>query len=680
MRVRYRLFFLISLILLLTWPVPAMAQSGGPGQPLVHIVQRGETLFSIARRYGTTVDAITHANGIPDPRRIYVGQRLTIPGAPVLADAWSTHVVRAGESLEAVAAQYGLPWRTVALANRLLNPHLLSVGQVLRVPAEGGRAYGGALHVVQPGETPLSIAFRHGLSLWELLEANGFIDPASVFPGQHLFIPGERPDWMPAPFETVELDPVPVLQGQAFRVAVRTEEPVTLAGTVFDRPVQFAEEDGVYYALVGVHALADPGLYELTLTATTEGGEQAALSVGVVVEDGGYGYERIDVPPSRANLLDPALVAAERERLNQVRYLFTPTRRWHGPFLPPVEAAISSYFGTRRSYNGGPYNSYHAGVDFDAGMGTPVHAPADGVVVLAEPLAVRGNAVVLDHGWGVLTGYWHLSSIEVSVGQEVRAGDVIGRVGSTGLSTGAHLHWEVWVGGVSVSGLQWLAPTYPWSDLEGGGAGAAEPGALPLHPHPSLARPLPSAGGGGDQLLLRHPPLLQRRSVQQLPRRGGLRRGDGHAGPRPRRRRRRTGRAAGGAGQRGGAGPRLGGVDRLLAPLQHRGVGGAGGAGWRRHRPGGEHRPLHRRPSPLGGLGGGRQRERPAVAGPYLPLERSGRGRSALTAFHRRRRERDSGREGRSRRRARCSSRAGTRTRTSPRPSAVRPMAGPALS
>ncbi|HIQ00558.1 MAG TPA: LysM peptidoglycan-binding domain-containing protein [Anaerolineales bacterium] len=468
MSIRRKLFSLLVL-LMLAWPVPVAAQSGGPGQPPVHIVQWGETMFSIARRYGITVDALTHANGIPDPRRIYVGQRLLIPGPSVLADAWTVHVVRPGESLKAIARQYGLAWWTVALANRLLNPQLLSAGQVLRLPVGEGRAPHGALHTVRPGETLMAIAFHYGASLWDLVGANGLANPAVVLPGQYLLIPGERPSWIPAPFESLDLGPLPVRQGQALRVAVRTEEPVYLEGTLFDRPLRFAEEGGVYYALVGVHAFTEPGLYELTLVATGDGGEQAAVSVGVVVEEGGYGYERIDVPPGRTNLLDPVLVAAERERLEAVRNLFTPLRRWHGPFLRPVEAAISSYFGTRRSYNGGPYNSYHAGVDFDAGMGAPVRAPADGAVVLAEPLTVRGNAVVLDHGWGVLTGYWHLSSIEVAVGQEVQTGGIIGRVGSTGLSTGAHLHWEVWVGGVSVSGLQWLSASYPWSDLEATG-------------------------------------------------------------------------------------------------------------------------------------------------------------------------------------------------------------------
>ncbi len=276
-----------------------------------------------------------------------------------------------------------------------------------------------------------------------------------------VLVPGVRPSWMPAPFQAIDVYPLPARQGDTLLIAVRTDRPVSLQGTFIDRPVRFAEENGVYYALVGIHAFTDPGIYELTLTATDGTGATAAVGVEVTVVEGTYGHERIDIPPTRANLLDPQVIAAERERLQQVRSLFTPRRYWNGPFRLPVEAAISSVFGTRRSYNGGPYNSYHEGVDFDIGAGAAVHAPADGVVVLAEPLAVRGNAVVIDHGWGILTGYWHLSRIEVTVGQPVRTGDVIGRVGNTGLSTGAHLHWDFWVGGINVDGLRWTAPDGP---------------------------------------------------------------------------------------------------------------------------------------------------------------------------------------------------------------------------
>lgn len=471
-----RLFCVLLVVLSMAAALPsaAHAQSGGPGTTIAHIVQPGETLFSIARSYGTTVDAITHVNGISDPRRIYVGQRLLIPATVEPPAAWVSHVVRPGETLQAIAGQYGTAWRTVALANRIVNPYLLAAGQVLQLPVEEQGTAAGAIHAVQPGETLTEIAWRYGLSSQELAAANRLANPALLVPGQWLLIPGQRPSWMPAPFESIELSPLPVQQGQTVRIAVRTDRPVSLTGALFDRPVRFVEEGGAYYALVGVHAFAEPGLYELTLTATDDGGSQAAVAVGLLVERGAYGYERIDVPDSRSNLLDATLIVAERERMAQAQSTFSESRYWHGPLRQPVEAAISSYFGTRRSYEGGPYNSFHAGVDFNAGAGTAVRASADGVVVLAEPLTVRGNAIVIDHGWGLLTGYWHLSSIDVAVGQAVRAGDVIGRVGNTGLSTGAHLHWEVFVGGISVDGRQWLAPSYPWSDLDEA-AGAATP-------------------------------------------------------------------------------------------------------------------------------------------------------------------------------------------------------------
>jgi murein DD-endopeptidase MepM/ murein hydrolase activator NlpD len=73
-----------------------------------------------------------------------------------------------------------------------------------------------------------------------------------------------------------------------------------------------------------------------------------------------------------------------------------------------------------------------------------------------------GNAIVIDHGWGVVTSYAHLSAIEVQAGQWVSQGEPIGKVGNTGLSTGAHLHWEMWVSGNSVNALQWLEESPPW--------------------------------------------------------------------------------------------------------------------------------------------------------------------------------------------------------------------------
>jgi murein DD-endopeptidase MepM/ murein hydrolase activator NlpD len=350
---------------------------------------------------------------------------------------------------------------------------------VIRVPAldppgEGdtgaGQAVGGIIHVVRPRETLVGIAVHHGVSMWSILGASHITNPALIYPGQELLIPGEGSGYLPAPFLWVEVQPLPAGQGSTAVVAVRVTEPVTLTATVLGQTIRFSEEAGVYYGLVGIHAFFEPGVYELVLSATDGAGEDSTLSTGFVVDAGRYGYERINVPASRANLLNAEVVAAERARLDQLAQTYRPERRWTGPLMRPGTGTVSSYFGTRRSYGQGPYSSYHAGTDFRGPTGTPVYVSAAGTVVLAEMLAIHGNIVVVDHGWGLLTGYAHLSAMEVVVG------DVIGKIGNTGLSTAAHLHWQVWVSGISVDGLQWLDANYPWPRLDV--RGASDPGDL----------------------------------------------------------------------------------------------------------------------------------------------------------------------------------------------------------
>ena len=453
--------------------------SARPGDPLpdtvVHIVQQGETLFSISRRYGLTVSAIAHANGIPDPRRIYVGQRLVIPnGEPVLADDETiSYVVSPGDTLASVALRYNTTWQTLAEINGLLSPNVSYVGQVVQVPSPGvfgeegpGLTRGGARYVVRPNDTLFGIAMRYSVSAWALAAASHVANPALIYAGQELVIPGDGSGLLPEPFSYVDVQPLPAVQGETVIVGVHTVEPVVLEGHLLERDIRFAEEGGVYYGLVGVHVFAEPGLYELELTAIDGQGRSTTIATGVVVEAGAYGYERISVPGSRTGLLDPAAVAAERERLGFAIRTFSTERRWTGPFQRPGAGTISSYFGTHRAYDGGPYTAYHSGADLRAPTGTPVSASAAGTVILAEPTAIHGNLVVIDHGWGVLSGYAHLSAMEVAAGQQVAAGDLIGKVGNTGLSTGSHLHWEVWVAGISVSGLQWLEEFYPWPERE----------------------------------------------------------------------------------------------------------------------------------------------------------------------------------------------------------------------
>ncbi|HLR45728.1 MAG TPA: M23 family metallopeptidase [Deinococcales bacterium] len=161
------------------------------------------------------------------------------------------------------------------------------------------------------------------------------------------------------------------------------------------------------------------------------------------------------------SLLEEDNAARQEERMAEVLAESAPAPLWTEPFLLPVEGVSSSGYGDpRRYYEDGPV-SWHRGADLAAPAGTPIHATNDGVVVLAEELPISGFTVVIDHGGGVSSHYFHQSLLLVSEGEEVHRGDTVGEVGSTGLSTGPHLHWEMRVHGESTNPLVWVDAVLP---------------------------------------------------------------------------------------------------------------------------------------------------------------------------------------------------------------------------
>jgi murein DD-endopeptidase MepM/ murein hydrolase activator NlpD len=137
----------------------------------------------------------------------------------------------------------------------------------------------------------------------------------------------------------------------------------------------------------------------------------------------------------------------------------TPEKLWSGGWGMPVNGAVTARYGEQRSINGSAPSGHHGGTDLGAEEGTPVLATNAGRVVLVRQLKVRGNMVVIDHGGGLFSGYSHLSAFHVSEGQLVAAGDHIADVGNTGLSTGAHLHWEMASQGVFLDALRFADGT-----------------------------------------------------------------------------------------------------------------------------------------------------------------------------------------------------------------------------
>ena len=227
----------------------------------------------------------------------------------------------------------------------------------------------------------------------------------------------------------------------------------------------FFEVNGEQVALQGVHALLDTGVYPFRLEAIRPDGIRQSFEQMVVVATGNYLSE--DIPLNDPSTLDPAVTEPELQQIVTTTSLITQERYWDGAFVSPAvyPDCFTSRYGTRRTYK--VLNSsleipgFHTGLDFCGGEGLQIFAPAPGQVVFAGSLTVRGNATIIDHGWGVYSGFWHQSEINVNSGDFVEQGQVIGMVGGTGRATGPHLHWEVWVNGVQVNPLDWLNQAYP---------------------------------------------------------------------------------------------------------------------------------------------------------------------------------------------------------------------------
>jgi murein DD-endopeptidase MepM/ murein hydrolase activator NlpD len=245
-------------------------------------------------------------------------------------------------------------------------------------------------------------------------------------------------------------------------VRVTSSAPLeAIAGTLAGRALHFVAMEGIYEALTGVDGLQDPGVYSMTLRAVASSGAASEVSGRINVQSSGYGFENVTIAQRLVPLLDPQVNQDEHEQLETIFSQWTATQYWAGPLEYPAAGNIASYFGTRRSFNGGLLYTFHSGADVVAPAGTPVHASAAGRVAAVMPLKVRGMVVIIDHGRGVFTMYCHLSRTLVKVGQMVTAGDLVAYSGNTGRTEGPHVHWELAVGGVTVDPLNWTSEAIP---------------------------------------------------------------------------------------------------------------------------------------------------------------------------------------------------------------------------
>ncbi|HJM89518.1 MAG TPA: M23 family metallopeptidase [Dehalococcoidia bacterium] len=254
----------------------------------------------------------------------------------------------------------------------------------------------------------------------------------------------------------IDLRPPTVGQGETMLVWVHAPGAFNVALDFRGEIYNLVPEGEVFWGVVGAPLDAALGADELTVTATSSSGDlietQNAPFEVIHVE---RPVDYITLTDEVASVLTPEAAEQERQLRERIFTEFDRGRRWSTYFRFPTEGPMSSEFGQGRSYNGGPVGGFHTGTDIAAPEGTPILAAGPARVDWVGEMPVRGISVVLDHGAGVKTGYHHLSAAFVAVDEIVEAGQLIGEVGSTGLSTGPHLHWELTVWGVNVSPVSW---------------------------------------------------------------------------------------------------------------------------------------------------------------------------------------------------------------------------------
>ncbi len=250
---------------------------------------------------------------------------------------------------------------------------------------------------------------------------------------------------------SVLVTPVEVSQGGVVGIQVVGEEMQTVKGSLGHREIPFFAGQGFFSALVGVDLEERPGAAELILQGWSRSGERKERKVTLQVRKKKFPQEKLSVPASfdRIDEATKRRIEREQEQLNGLWGVASPDRRWEGAFLAPVSGGVTSPFGLRRIVNG-LARSPHGGVDLKAALGAEVVAANHGRVALREEFFFSGKSIILDHGGGLYTMYFHLDEFRVDRDARVRKGDLLGRAGMTGRVTGPHLHWGVRLNGARV--------------------------------------------------------------------------------------------------------------------------------------------------------------------------------------------------------------------------------------
>jgi murein DD-endopeptidase MepM/ murein hydrolase activator NlpD len=242
--------------------------------------------------------------------------------------------------------------------------------------------------------------------------------------------------------------PARVKLGETLRITCPTE----FASAMLNQRTAklYLQPDGRRFGLLPISVKDSPGSFTVVVSRADNGPSQ---TLPVIVRKTVFPSQNVKLAPEIEGLHS---TPEEMALLTTFRDALSETREWVDPLRPPVSGCMTSPFGVQRLHNGKPTGEYHGGVDQRTPEGEPIRAVAAGTITFAKPFNVLGNAVGIDHGQGLESMYLHMSRLVVAPGAAVRRGDTLGYAGSTGRSTGPHLHWVLYVNGVNVNPAQWV--------------------------------------------------------------------------------------------------------------------------------------------------------------------------------------------------------------------------------
>ena len=431
-----------------------------------YVVVTGDTLSWIALRFDSSLDDLLALNGLDENSMLRPGDRLKIPTLAGMQGILTTEYVPLGSSLTSLSRRSQAEPADLIRANNLTSPSELFIGREIVLTRIEDAPMMTTMDSLRQGQSFMEASILAGQNVWSLVKINRLQNPLRALPMDTYYMPSdiESTSNLAIPgVKEIVVDNLPLLQGDTFLIEVTSNEPVTVQASLAGVEPAFVDMgQGVQMGYGGINALTEVGVYPLTMEFTNSEGEIYRFDQYVMISSGNFAS---DTPLQ----VDPASVGtdaekAENEKFKQVIAPVTAIQQWSGLWYSPAQDAdcVISSFGSRRTYNDDPRLFYHTGLDLGYCKGVDVYAPAGGTVVGVFPdQVVRGNAVVIDHGLGVYTIYMHLSSILIEEGTTVEPGQLIGIIGTTGRSTGPHLHFEVDIHGTPVNPLTWLRRTFP---------------------------------------------------------------------------------------------------------------------------------------------------------------------------------------------------------------------------